>query len=225
MKYNFLVSEPRTVRRRLRLIRRIGIVVCSVVIVLSAVNDALWKTSGSMTWQISVGDHTKPAEIEVAASAAYAGWGPPYSRIDLRLVAMPSRSTPLGETGFPWLAVERVDSRSFIFRRVDGTLTPPIEVGLFDHTGFVRDDLERRIETLQPGRTWFFTGSIASIAYRLGARLHILLLAIIVLVWVTREQVWIRLRADQCPQCGYDLHGLESPGCPECGWRRGDDLK
>jgi hypothetical protein len=29
-----------------------------------------------------------------------------------------------------------------------------------------------------------------------------------------------RRRSGRCPQCGYDLHGNESDGCPECGWRR-----
>ncbi|MCL4199697.1 MAG: hypothetical protein KJZ69_19550 [Phycisphaerales bacterium] len=24
----------------------------------------------------------------------------------------------------------------------------------------------------------------------------------------------------RCPQCGYDLRGLDKPGCPECGWSR-----
>lgn len=25
-----------------------------------------------------------------------------------------------------------------------------------------------------------------------------------------------------CPQCRYDLRGQMEPGCPECGWRRGE---
>ncbi|GEM_PF-3929184 len=25
----------------------------------------------------------------------------------------------------------------------------------------------------------------------------------------------------RCPECGYDLRGLATPGCPECGWNRG----
>lgn len=27
-------------------------------------------------------------------------------------------------------------------------------------------------------------------------------------------------RRGRCPHCGYPLHGLTQPGCPECGWNR-----
>lgn len=26
-----------------------------------------------------------------------------------------------------------------------------------------------------------------------------------------------------CPACGYNLRGARTPGCPECGWGRGDE--
>ncbi len=31
----------------------------------------------------------------------------------------------------------------------------------------------------------------------------------------------LRARRGKCPRCGYDLRQCETPGCPECGWRRG----
>ena len=32
----------------------------------------------------------------------------------------------------------------------------------------------------------------------------------------------VRKRRGKCLQCGYDLRGDFSAGCPECGWRRED---
>lgn len=29
---------------------------------------------------------------------------------------------------------------------------------------------------------------------------------------------------DACPRCGYPLHSLRLKGCPECGWKREDDI-
>jgi hypothetical protein len=33
---------------------------------------------------------------------------------------------------------------------------------------------------------------------------------------------WHRRRRGACLNCGYDLRGDVSHGCPECGWRRDD---
>ncbi|MFG0253096.1 MAG: hypothetical protein ACF8NJ_09510 [Phycisphaerales bacterium JB038] len=33
----------------------------------------------------------------------------------------------------------------------------------------------------------------------------------------------LRLWRGRCPDCGYDLHRCDVPGCPECGWQRGTE--
>lgn len=35
----------------------------------------------------------------------------------------------------------------------------------------------------------------------------------------TIRRLWNRTRR-RCPECSYDLRGLSSEGCPECGWKR-----
>ena len=58
-----------------------------------------------------------------------------------------------------------------------------------------------------------------------------LLLNIVILglpLWCAAMMMFIirrkmRGRRGHCPRCGYDMRGLNTPGCPECGWNRASD--
>lgn len=62
------------------------------------------------------------------------------------------------------------------------------------------------------------------VAYPLGVAAG-LPIGILVGAWAgaTSKQTVYRVRMQSffiCPKCGYELHRLQSPGCPECGWNQ-----
>lgn len=213
---------------------------CAILLMLA---NAAWTAytgrhggGGSFGGIVWIGD--TPLELKIS----HWYWGMEEAPVRLKIGPIILRPAPITQyfssfdpevfNSFPWEAQAFGPARHMTFRRSDGTLTDPLPVAFgfdkvpgddkwsTDGTTLVLNPTVPELAEVVPGTQRFWKNMPPYALEGLLTAVFWTGLGYVFFFLLTKEQLWIRLRPHQCPECRYDLRGNPDSGCPECGWNR-----